>query len=108
MTSKVLTHKTEATYNLKMAPNCLECLTEDGNYSKLRIGVLLLGIFSLAFFIWLIVLTGNLNGNEEQIPGMPGWTILSESQPTCGNKIIDDNLSICNIIYALILVNMIS
>ena len=74
-----------------MAPNCLECLTEDGNYSKLRIGLFLLGIFSIAFFIWLIVLTVNLNqinGNEEKNPDMSGWTILTESQPICGNHFI--------------------
>jgi len=48
-----------------MAQKCLECLVVDGNYSKARIGVLLLGLISISFFIWLIVLTVNLSKEED-------------------------------------------
>jgi len=48
-----------------MAQKCLECLVVDGNYSKARIGVLLLGLISVAFFIWLIVLTVKLGKDED-------------------------------------------
>jgi len=47
-----------------MAQKCLECLVVDGNYSKARIGALLLGLISIAFFIWLIVLTVKLGKDE--------------------------------------------
>jgi len=48
-----------------MAQKCLECLVVDGNYSKARIGGLLLGLISIAFFIWLIVLTVTLGKDED-------------------------------------------
>ena len=36
-------------------------LTEDGNYSKIRIGLLLLGAVFLGFLTWLIVLSVKIN-----------------------------------------------
>ena len=41
-------------------------LKENGNYSKARIVVLLLGLMALAILIWLIVLTVKLD-NYDQI-----------------------------------------
>lgn len=70
-----------------MAASCLECLTEDGNYSKLRIGTLLLGLFSIAFLVWLIVLTVQMNQLEcdgESDLDLPGWKLFSETELTCG------------------------
>jgi len=48
-----------------MAQKCLECLVVDGNYSKARIGALLLGLISIAFLIWLIVLTVKVGKEED-------------------------------------------
>lgn len=47
-----------------MVNKYLECLAVEGNYSKARIGLLLLGIFGFAFFIWLIVLSVELGKIE--------------------------------------------
>lgn len=44
-----------------MADKWLGCLAVDGNYSKSRIGMLLMGAIFLGFFIWLIVLSVQIN-----------------------------------------------
>jgi len=71
-----------------MAAKLLECLAVDGNYSKARIGALILAIFSIAYFIWLIVLTVNMSKivcEEEPKSDSTGWSIYSDTQPTCGD-----------------------
>jgi len=75
-----------------MAHRFLECLAVDGNYSKARIGALLLAIFSIAFFIWLIVLTVNMSQidcKENPNSDSTGWSIISETQPTCRSDHIE-------------------
>jgi len=48
-----------------MAHKALGCLTEEnGNYSKARIAMLIVGIAFLAVFIWLIVLSVETNNKE--------------------------------------------
>merc|ERR1712126_395329 len=76
----------------RMAAKLLECLAVDGNYSKARIGALLLAIFSIAYFIWLIVLTVNMSKidcKEKPNSDSTGWSIISETKPTCGSTPMD-------------------
>ena len=48
-----------------MAHKALGCLTEEnGNYSKARIAMLIVGIAFLVVFIWLIVLSVAINKVE--------------------------------------------
>jgi len=74
-----------------MAQKCLECLVVDGNYSKARIAALFLGLISLAFFIWLIVLTVKFGKNEDAGTRAPQDFEWNKIAVTCsddgGNKI---------------------
>jgi len=76
-----------------MASKLLECLTVDGNYSKARIGALLLAIFSLAYFIWLIVLTvsmSQINCEEKSNSSdSTDWNIITVTQPMCSHPNLD-------------------
>jgi len=72
-----------------MAQKCLECLVVDGNYSKARIGALLLGLISIAFFIWLIVLTVNLDKDKEAEANATQDFEWDKIAVTCSDK--DDN-----------------
>merc|ERR1711872_75249 len=48
-----------------MVHEALGCLAEgDGSYSKARIAMLIVGIVFLGFFIWLIVLSVEINNKE--------------------------------------------
>ena len=52
-----------------MANKCLGCLEEDGNYSKKRIGMLILGLLFLGFFIWLIILSVKIGKIDDEHKG---------------------------------------
>merc|ERR1711872_1209929 len=52
-----------------MVHEALGCLAEeDGSYSKARIAMLIVGIVFLGFFIWLIVLSVEINNKEHSEP----------------------------------------
>jgi len=68
-----------------MALKCLECLVVDGNYSKARIGALLLGLISIAFFIWLIVLTVKLGKDDDAGANAPQEFEWNEIAVTCSD-----------------------
>jgi len=72
-----------------MAQKCLECLVVDGNYSKARIGALLLGLISIALFIWLIVLTVKLGKDEEAEASAKQDFEWNKIAVTCSDE--DDN-----------------
>ena len=78
-----------------MAQKCLECLVVDGNYSKARIGALLLGLISIAFLIWLIVLTVNLDKDKEAEANATQDFEWDKIAVTCSDKVdnkIDEKL----------------
>lgn len=72
-----------------MAQKCLECLVVDGNYSKARIAGLFLGLISIAFFIWLIVLTVNLEKDYAAGTNATQDFEWDKISVTCSDK--DDN-----------------
>jgi len=69
-----------------MAQKCLECLVVDGNYSKARIAGLFLGLISIAFFIWLIVLTVNLEKDDAAGTNAPQDFEWNKYVVTCSDK----------------------
>lgn len=70
-----------------MVNKYLECLSVEGNYSKARIGCLVAAIFSLAAFIWLIVLTvqiGNVKkGGADNSDNTPKLECMTKGKKKC-------------------------
>jgi len=73
-----------------MAQKCFECLVVDGNYSKARIAGLFLGLISIAFFIWLIVLTVNIGKDDAEGTNEPQDFEWDKIAVTCSD--IDNNM----------------
>ena len=66
----------------------LGCLADDdGSYSKLRIGGLLIGLVYFSFFIWLIVLSVQIGDKEHNKVIPPSTTETPATATTPGMKI---------------------
>lgn len=73
-----------------MVNKYLECLSVEGNYSKARIGCLLMAIFSIAVFIWLVVLTAQIsNAKKGEDDNEPKLECMTKDKKKCVFPFLD-------------------